>query len=275
MADYIKYEIEVEDEEKAEILTAFLSELPFESFEYEDKVLKAYIPTPLSCEDVASIADILHHTAYRSEEIKAQNWNAEWESHFEEVEIDNKVIIRAPFHTPRPEFGNLDIVIRPKMSFGTGHHATTRLMVKMLLGMDLSGKRILDMGSGTGVLAIVSAKLGADRVLAVEIDDMAEESVRENIEINGVSSIVRSVCGDARAIRGEAFDTILANINRNILLHDMGDYRATLTEGGRLIISGFLAEDVDILTSHAAQLGFVKGRHISHEGWQAVEFIIV
>lgn len=272
MADYIKYEIEVADEGQAEILTAYLSDFPFESFESDERALCAYIRS----DEVEAYTEDIHATLeglkWCSTEIKSQNWNTLWESNFTEVEVDNEVLIRAPFHTPHPEFGELEIVIQPKMSFGTGHHSTTQLMVRMLLDAEAQNRRVLDMGSGTGVLAILAARLGAESVLAVEIDDMAEESVRENISINGVAERVESICGDVSAIEGRHFDIILANINRNILLRDMADYCATLNAGGLLVISGFLEEDIAPLTQRAEELGLSHERHLSHEGWQALSF---
>lgn len=270
MADYIKYEIEVADEGQAEILTAYLSDFPFESFESDERVLCAYIRSDEVEAFTEDIRAILEGLKWCSTEIKSQNWNTLWESNFTEVEVDNEVLIRAPFHTPRPEFGEREIVIQPKMSFGTGHHSTTQLMVRMLLDSKPQSRRVLDMGSGTGVLAILAARLGAESVLAVEIDDMAEESVRENISINGVAERVESICGDVSAIKGRHFDIILANINRNILLHDMADYCATLNAGGLLVISGFLEEDIEPLAQHAQKLGLTRERHLSHEGWQAL-----
>ena len=272
MADYIKYEIEVADEGQAEILTAYLSDFPFESFESDEKVLCAYIRSDEAKDYTEDIHATLEGLKWCSTEIKSQNWNTLWESNFTEVEVDNEVLIRAPFHTPRPEFGEREIVIQPKMSFGTGHHSTTQLMVRMLLDSKPQGRRVLDMGSGTGVLAILAARLGAESVLAVEIDDMAEESVRENISINGVAERVESICGDVAAIEGRHFDIILANINRNILLRDMSDYCATLNAGGILVISGFLEEDIAPLTQRAEELGLSHERHLSHEGWQALSF---
>ena len=272
MADYIKYEIEVADEGQAEILTAYLSDFPFESFESDEKVLCAYIRSDEAEAFTEDIHATLEGLKWCSTEIKSQNWNTLWESNFTEVEVDNEVLIRAPFHTPRPEFGEREIVIQPKMSFGTGHHSTTQLMVRMLLDAEAPSRRVLDMGSGTGVLAILAARLGAESVLAVEIDDMAEESVRENISINGVAERVESICGDVAAIEGRHFDIILANINRNILLRDMVDYCATLNAGGLLVISGFLEEDIAPLTQRAEELGLSHERHLSHEGWQALSF---
>ncbi|MBE6175071.1 MAG: 50S ribosomal protein L11 methyltransferase [Rikenellaceae bacterium] len=275
MANYVKYTIWVNDEEQGEILTAYLADFPFESFDYEDGVLNAYIPQSEAEACRADIERMLEeegYSDYRFEDIKQQNWNAVWESDFEEVEVGGKVLIRAPFHAPRPEFGEFEVVIQPKMSFGTGHHATTQMMVEMMLETELRGKRILDMGSGTGVLAIVAARLGAESILAVEIDDMAEESVRENIALNGVEDRVVSVCGDAGAIAGEEFDVVLANINRNILLNDMATYVATLRQGGKLIISGFLAEDIAPLVDYASTLRLEPIRQRSNGEWRCVAF---
>lgn len=274
MAIYTKLSIRATDEQ-GEILSAYLADFPFESFDYEDGMFNAYIPQSQleGCRD--DVEELLCSEGildFFFEDIESQNWNAVWESNFEEVEVRNEVLIRAPFHKARPDYKGLEIVIQPKMSFGTGHHATTQLMVEMLLDTDVEGVRLLDMGSGTGVLAIVAAKLGAKSVLAVEIDDMAEESVRENIVLNGVEDRVVSVCGDASAIEGESFDIVLANINRNILLADMKAYVATLCSGGALVISGFFAEDVEPLTKAAERLGLQFSRKLSCGEWRAVKF---
>ena len=273
MAAYTKLSIHA-TEEQGEIIAAYLSEFPFDSFDYQDGVQGAYIPTSEIEECRADVESMLEEEGfvdYFFEDIEVENWNATWESDFEEVEVRGEVLIRAPFHQERPDYQGMEVIIQPKMSFGTGHHCTTQLMIEALLDGDIENKRVLDMGSGTGVLAIVAAKLGAERVLAVEIDDMAEESVRENIALNGVSEKVESICGDARAIEEREFDTVLANINRNILLADMEAYDKTLTEGGRLVLSGFLAEDVDILVDKAASLGYKLTKHRTNDIWQALE----
>ena len=272
MANYTKLSINA-TEEQGEILAAYLAEFPFDSFDYGEGLLNAYIPQSEFEPLRNDVEELLHNEGildYYFEDIEAQNWNALWESNFEEVEVKDKVLIRAPFHDPRPNYKGLEVIIQPKMSFGTGHHATTRLMVEMLLGSKVEGKRILDMGSGTGVLAIVAAKLGAESVLAVEIDDMAEESVRENIVLNGVAEKIVSVCGDAKAIEGERFDIVLANINRNVLLADMKAYAATLSHGGELIMSGFLEEDIPLLLKKAKTLGLKLVGELAHEEWRAI-----
>ena len=272
MANYTKLSIQA-TEEQSDILTAYLAEFPFDSFDYADMMLNAYIPQSEFEECRDEVEDMLHNEGildYYFEDIEQQNWNAVWESNFAEVEVKDKVLIRAPFHKARPHYKGLEVIIQPKMSFGTGHHATTQLMVEALLNSEVKGKRILDMGSGTGVLAIVAAKLDAESVLAVEIDDMAEESVRENIELNNVGEKIVSVCGDAAAIEGEKFDIVLANINRNVLLADMKAYAKTLSEGGELIMSGFLEEDIPLLVKKAKSLKLKLIERLSHNEWRAI-----
>lgn len=274
MSNYTKLSIST-TEEQGEILIAYLSDYPFDSFDYEGELLNGYIPQAEFAECREAVEELLHNEGildFYFEEIKQQNWNAAWESNFDEVEVQDKVLIRAPFHKAHPHYNGLEIIIQPKMSFGTGHHATTRLMVESLLEMDLQRKQVLDMGSGTGVLAIVAAKLGAESVLAVEVDEMAEESVRENIELNEVGSRVVSICGDASAIEGKLFDIVLANINRNVLLADMRAYVATLVKKGVLVISGFLEEDIPLLLRTAKSLGLKYiGKLVCNE-WRAIKF---
>ena len=273
MAAYTKFSV-IATEEQSEILAAYLEEFPFDSFDYQEGCFGAYAPQsdiePFRSAIVA-VAKEAGFEHFSFEDIEQQNWNAVWESDFEEVDVQGRVLIRAPFHAERADCEGLQVVIQPKMSFGTGHHATTQMMVEMLLESELEGKRLLDMGSGTGVLAIVAAKLGAESVMAVEIDDMAEESVRENIALNDVADRVVSVCGDAKAIEGKEFDTILANINRNILLNDMSAYVATLCNGGRLIMSGFYEEDIAPLVECAARLGLTLVRQKSNGEWRCIE----
>ena len=275
MAAYTKLSIYA-TEEQGEIIAAYLSEFSFDSFDYQDGVQGAYIPTSEIEECRADVESMLEEEGFLNyffEDIEAQNWNAVWESNFDEVEVRGEVLIRAPFHKERANYKGLEIIIQPKMSFGTGHHCTTQLMIESMLDSSPEGKRVLDMGSGTGVLAIVAAKLGAESVLAVEIDDMAEESVRENITLNGVDDKIESICGDATAIEGRAFDIVLANINRNILLADMEAYDKTIVAGGRLVLSGFLAEDVDILVKKASSLGYELAKRRTNDIWQSLEFV--
>ena len=220
--NYIELNVRCTDE-MAEILTAELAEFPFDSFATEPDTLKAYIPHErlADCHDrVEAMLAGYGISEHRYIAIETQNWNALWESNFPPVEVDGEVAIRAPFHAPYPDY-RFDIVITPKMSFGTGHHATTFLMSRATAARDFAGKRVLDMGSGTGVLAIIAAKCGAESVDAVDIDDWAYENCIENCRENGVSEQITAILGDVRKIHGKRYDTILANINRNILLSDM------------------------------------------------------
>lgn len=272
MATYTKLAVST-TEEQGDILAAYLADYPFDSFDYEEGLFGAYAPkeTLEECHDeVVEILEAEGFIDYYFEDIEIENWNATWESNFKEVDVDGKVLIRAPYHKSHESYNGLEIVIQPKMSFGTGHHATTQLMVKSLLAINLQGKRVLDMGSGTGVLAIVAAKLGAERVVAVEIDEMAEESVRENIALNGVADKVQSIWGNASSIEGMQFDVILANINRNILLADMERYIKTLAPEGEIVLSGFLEEDIAILVEKGKSLGLELRRETACEEWRAL-----
>ena len=259
-------------EELAEILVAELAEYPFESFVTEIDALKAYIPHERMADCYDRVEALLarygvgeHHYIV----IESQNWNALWESNFPPVEVDGVVAIRAPFHEPYPDY-RFDIVITPKMSFGTGHHATTYLMSRTTASRDFTGKRVLDMGSGTGVLAIIAAKCGAESVDAVDIDEWAYENCVENCAENGVDDKVAAYLGDVRQIHGKKYDAILANINRNILLSDMPHYVESLNEGGELIMSGILEGDISTIRSRAEGLGLTFVNSDLKDEWAVV-----
>ncbi len=272
--NYIELNISVPSAEIADILTAELSELPFDSFVAEKGMLKAYIPQDALVDCKAEVDQILEQyniTDCRYVQIETQNWNALWESNFEPVDVDGRVLIRAPFHAPNAE-AEFEIVIMPKMSFGTGHHATTKMMVQLILDTDLAGKSGLDMGSGTGVLAIAACKRGAVAVDAVDIDDFAFENCCENIVTNGVAEQITPLLGDSKVIAGKHYDFILANINRNILLADMDNYLQTLNRGGVILFSGFLTSDAQIMidAAQARGLKLVNSKNISD--WVALAF---
>ena len=185
------------------------------------------------------------------------------------MDVEGRLRIRAPFHDPAPD-GELEVVVMPKMSFGTGHHATTWLVSRAVLDLGVAGRAGLDMGSGTGVLSIVAVKCGALHVDAVDIDDWADANCRENIAANGVADRITPLLGDVRRIAGRRYGFILANINRNILLADMSCYAATLERGGDLVMSGFLEADVPAIVSRAKELGMELVETASREGWQMV-----
>ncbi len=269
--DYILLHIPVSDETQAEILTAELADLPFESFETEPDLLKAYIPQERLADCKAQVDALLarYGVAGRFIAIEAQNWNALWERNFPATDIEGRLRIRAPFHEPAPE-GETEVVVMPKMSFGTGQHATTWLMARAVLDLGVAGRRGLDMGSGTGVLSIVAAKCGAAHIDAVDIDDWADANCRENVAANGVEALVEPSLGDATHIAGRRYDFILANINRNILLRDMEAYAAALLPGGDLLMSGFLEADVPAVVAAAETCGMHLAATASREGWMLV-----
>ena len=269
--NYILLNIAVADDEQAEILTAELAEWPFESFETGAGMLKAYIPQERLADCKPQVDALLgrYGVEGRYISIEAQNWNALWEQNFPATDVEGRLRIRAPFHEPAPA-GEMEIVVMPKMSFGTGQHATTWLMARGVLDLGVAGRRGLDMGSGTGVLAILAAKCGAAHLDAVDIDDWADANCRENVAANGVESLVEPLLGDVSRIAGRIYDFILANINRNILLRDMPAYAAALAPGGDLLMSGFLDADVEAVVAAAATEGMQLVATHARDGWNMV-----
>ena len=259
----------------AELLMAILADSGFESFtENEDGTLSAFIQATLFTSGLsdrlssAEFSEFLH--SFRVEHIADQNWNAVWESGYEPVIIDGRCYVRAPFHQPLPGV-EYDIVIMPKMSFGTAHHETTSLMIQYLMSMQLAGKSLLDMGSGTAVLAILARMRDAYPVKAIDNDEWAYNNALENVQNNNFADI-EVLLGDSSLLKGEKFDIILANINRNILLADIPVYRKSLNEGGKLILSGFYTEDLPLIEAKAKEVGltFISNRVANN--WTAACF---
>ncbi len=273
--DYVELNIPIDSMEMSEILTAELAEFPFESFQSESGYLKAYIPQERLSDCMSEVGEMVKGygiEGFRFISIETQNWNAQWESNFERVEVGgDKLLIRAPFHEADPRFG-MEVVIMPKMSFGTGHHATTHLMAESIIDLGVVEMEGLDMGSGTGVLAIVAAKCGAKSVDAIDIDEWAYENCGENCEVNGVADRINPMLGNASLIGERSYDFICANINRNILLSDMPTYRRALKSGGVLLMSGFLEADIEILTNRAAELGMTPEGEKVRDGWVVLKF---
>ncbi len=267
--DYISLQIPVADAEQGEILTAELADYPFESFETEGSLLKAYIPQERLADCKPEVDALLARYGVQGRyiAIETQNWNALWERNFPATDVEGRLRIRAPFHEAAPA-GELEVIVMPKMSFGTGHHATTWLMSRAVLDLGVSGRRGLDMGSGTGVLSIVAVKCGAAHMDAVDIDDWADANCRENIAANGVGDRITPMLGDVRRIAGRRYDFILANINRNILLADLPSYAAALEPGGDLVMSGFLDADVPTLVEAAGQQGLSLVGTAERDGWR-------
>ena len=272
--EYVELDISVGGEERAEIVTALLADWPFESFVTEEGRLKAYIPERdyAACRaEVAAALDGAGATQRTERVIAQQNWNAAWESGFEPVEVEGRmsVRIRAPHHAPACG-GTVDVVVAPRMSFGTGHHITTALMTRAVMSMDVGGLHGLDMGCGTGVLAIVAVKCGAARMTAVDVDGWACDSCRESVELSGTAGRTEVVCGSMDDVAGRRFDFILANINRNILLGMMSSFAAALPVGGRCAMSGFLAGDVGAIAEAARSAGMEPETTEERDGWAAV-----
>ena len=261
------------DEGLQDILIAKLSEIGFESFVENDEVLLAYIQGELYDEQLLKeifVGHLFHDVQYLMTQIEERNWNAEWESNYPFVLIDERCMVRAPFHERNTNV-EFDIVIEPKMSFGTAHHETTSQMLELLLDEDVKGLNILDMGCGTGVLAILARMKGAGSVTAVDNNEWAYENAVENMKRNGINDQA-IILGDATVLEGKTFNLILANINRNILLKDMHYYYDCLTDGGKLFMSGFYEADLPAIKAEAVRLGMKFVKHHSSNDWVAAVF---
>ena len=231
-----------------DLVIASLSELAFDSFQETEEGVKAYVPSHLDNEELQNalleliFEDVTIH--FSKKEMEDINWNAEWESQFDPIDLDNLCRVRAPFHEAKA--GVLDLIIEPKMSFGTGHHATTYLVLQKMFELDFKDKEVIDMGSGTAVLAIAAEKLGAKKVWAIDIDEWAYENAIENIERNGCSKI-EALLGVEDLLEGKTADIFIANINRNILLAQAKHYENATQSGAPLLLSGFYENDVPAL----------------------------
>ncbi len=258
-----------------EILVAELGAIGFESFtETDDGGLSAYIQSDDWSEGILDQVQILSSDEVdfevEREDIEQVNWNEEWEKNFEPIEVLGRVSVRAPFH--KGEDLEYNIVIEPKMSFGTGHHETTHLMIEHLLEVDLKDKSVLDMGCGTGILAIFSEMRGASEVEAIDIDPWCYENSVENVARNNCHRI-KVFEGDAGLLTDQSFDVVIANINRNILLEDMSEYVRCLNPGGLLLLSGFYREDVDKIDSKAVELGLELLSQKERNRWVGLKYV--
>ena len=256
-----------------DMLTTMLAELGFDSFMDEERYLKAYCSG--NSRDDAAVENLLTESSFsdiqllKVEEMPDKDWNELWEASYQPVVVNDRCRVRAPFHEPDSSF-EFDLVIEPKMSFGTANHETTAQIIQLMLETDFQGKDVLDMGSGTAVLAILAKKLGAVKTVAIDNDEWAYRNAFTNCELNGISDI-EIVLGDASAIQG-SFDVVLANINRNILLRDMQYYVTAMRPEAHIFFSGFYSEDLQSIKAEAERLGLHYCRHLIRNNWVAVEF---
>ena len=274
--DYLELTVKLVPREPwADILTAELAEAGYESFVDTEDGIQAY--AQVSAIDIdhptkSTFLETEHGDVKAEVEVKIipqQNWNAVWESDFQPVVVEQYLSILAPFHERTGHRGMI-VEILPKMSFGTGHHQTTWMMSKALFELDRIPDQVLDMGTGTGVLAIIAEKLGANHVVAVDIEDWSVENTIENAERNGCFRI-EALCGDIDILEGRTFGLILANINKNVLKAHMESYAMMLEKNGTLLLSGFFDTDVDELVTYAEQFGLMKIRILNKDNWAAIE----
>ena len=275
--DYLKVSFafgEIEEYQK-DLLIADLADIGFETFEENVTGFDAFVQQSLFEENQLQEVLLQHQAlqaSYVVEEVVTENWNKEWESNFSPLIINTDCYIRATFHEAQPQY-QYEIVIDPKMSFGTGHHQTTTMMMQYILETDFTGASVLDMGAGTAILGILAAKRGAKAIVAIDYDEVCYESAIENAKLNDIDNLV-SLHGSKEAIPQQEFDIILANINRNILLDQIETYVSVLKKDGSIFFSGFYeTPDLDMIKSHCEQFGLVYQNHKKIDNWVAAKFI--
>jgi ribosomal protein L11 methyltransferase len=269
--DYIELDCTVIPRDPfADVLMAELAGIGFDMFEEHEDGIRAYIGAPsfekLRLLEIPYFSENeFCNVTWTTRIIEHRNWNLEWESNFEPVVIAGKILVRAAFHPSQPGFEH-EIVIQPKMSFGTGHHDTTSLVMTRMLQLDFKNKKVLDMGCGSGILAILAGMLGASTIWAVDNDAIATENAIENCNINGFSNVVVKT-GSSELIRQEKFDIVIANINRNILLEQMNAFSGSIVTEGLLILSGFYEDDIAMLVKDAEKNGFIFSSRSTSNKW--------
>jgi len=255
--------------EEPELLLAFIQDLPFDSFEVEEKMLQAYIPAKEHLETVEQALNSLKKRInfdYKHTLIPYQNWNTVWESNFSPIRVKDFCGISADFHPPFDPPVTHEIHIQPKMAFGTGHHATTWMMIDQMANLDFKGKKVLDYGCGTGILAILAEKMGANEIDAVDIEPPAVENTQEHLILNTCSQIT-TYEGTLDQLKNNHYQIILANINRNVILASLPTLYTQLEKGGYLLISGFIQEDTDLLQKSTLQHGFTVKKVQTRQKW--------
>jgi ribosomal protein L11 methyltransferase len=272
--DYIQYSFNITPVEPgSDILISILADIGFESFTQNDTGIEAYIQADLDNETAVKELQFNDFTFnYTRTEIPKTNWNEEWEKNFTPVLVEDLLCIRAHFH-PKSNSVKYNIIITPKMSFGTGHHDTTWLMSKTMFHLNFKNKHVLDMGCGTGILAILAKLLGASQVKGIDIDDWSIENSIENAAINNCESI-QFEKGDASILpQSETYDIILANINKNVLKQDLEHYYTCLKSAGHILLSGFFTTDVEELKEVASKTGFTFEQSLHKNEWALIKFV--
>jgi ribosomal protein L11 methyltransferase len=280
MNDYyeVRFDLSPCSEDATDLLAAMLADVGYESFVPDSEGVNAYVKAELY--DIEAIRNVITefpipdtYITIGSNRIEGQDWNAEWErNYFQPIVIGDKCVIHSSFHTDIPK-AEYDIVIDPKMAFGTGHHSTTSLIVEQLLTAELAGKSVIDMGTGTGILAILAAMRGATDLTAIEIDGFAYENACENVRVNGHPEI-KLINGDASALDGVApADFFIANINRNVITGDIAVYAARLKQGGTMLLSGFYDDDVAIVEEAAKPYGLIAEGTTIKSKWACLKLI--
>ena len=267
---YIEIRFIEPSEEARDILIAMLSDLQYEGFEEEENILKAFIPKSLFNEERLKEIEEEFQLKYSVTELPDTNWNKVWESNFQPVIVENFCVVRAGFHEPIKDVEH-EIIITPKMSFGTGHHATTYMMLQQMKDIDFKGKHVMDFGTGTGVLAILANKLGAASVIAIDNDNWSIENAAENFKNNSAISIDLKLA-DQPTVNG-ACDVILANITRNVIQENFPLFNKYLAEKGILLLSGLLSDDKEHITSLASTYNFVLDKQLQRDNWISLKLI--
>lgn len=269
----ISFKLNPDTEENREILVAMLSELTFESFDDTDELVLGYIPgESFDLDEIAGITTTLSFSVdIENEMIPDQNWNEVWEkNYFKPLLIGGRCLVRAPFHTEY-EPAEFELVIEPKMAFGTGNHETTTLVAEQILNMDLTGKTVLDVGCGTGILGMLASLKGAKSVTAIDIDIWSFESTVENARLNNISNIEAKL-GDAGLLGSESYEIIFANIHKNVIIKDLPVYEGVLQSGGKLFLSGFYTQDMSDVKVKAESLGLKETGFHEKNNWVVYAF---
>jgi len=269
----IRFKLTPDNQENREILVAVLSDLAFESFDETEETIMGYIPgESANLDEIEEITSALPFSVVtEAEMIPDQNWNEVWEkNYFKPLLIGGRCLVRAPFHTEYQP-AEFELVIEPKMAFGTGNHETTTLVAEQILDMDLAGKTVLDMGCGTGILGMLASLKGAKSITAIDIDTWSFESTVENARLNNIFNLEAKL-GDASLLGSETYEIIFANIHKNVIINDLPVYESVLQSGGKIYLSGFYTHDMPDVKAKAESLGLVEKGHQEKNNWVVYSF---